>query len=74
MKLDESLQRNLAINFYKDQGLILKENNEVHFQGGIAGYHQGLKEVEGRIKVVFSPSQVLKHKKFDYALGEQNEH
>lgn len=74
MKLGEGLKRNLAINFYKDQGLVLKDNNEVHFQGGIAGFHQGLRFIDGKYKVVFSPSQVMKYKKFDYELGEENEH
>lgn len=70
MKLSETTKRNLAINFYKDQGLVLKDNNEVHFQGGIAGHHKDVVFKNGKLEVVFSPSEKMKFKKFNYALGE----
>lgn len=57
--IDPMKARNIAIYYYKDKGMELMDNDEVHFAGGLAGYHRGvvMDPDTGKYKVNFKPSK-----------------
>ena len=70
--INPTTARNIAIYYYKDRGMELLSNDEVHFQGGLAGYHRGVKidSETGKAKVKFTPSKNMLKSTYKKKFGE----